>query len=404
MASGVKTRAAVKRPAETSTYGTAATNPTNLVPFVSEGLTNQPVLDVDQALVGQSAMGESEIVGWNPGGPLSTSLWFEGLEYLFLAALGFENPSVYSGGVFGAGTGGSPAPDDSPAAAYIHLFECDDELHREAWQAGERTASSGGATDPTYWTASDQKVRSLSLGIDKPVPVDYVHHFFECMVRKATFTFSQQKMSADWDFVPWKLDKTAALNRDNWALGERDRALFTGLSVTVGAIGASVGTTYAVQEASIELDNGLDEGPFLSGTAYRDEPRRGDAGRVVTGKLKLARYLASTWEDWMAGDTDLQIVLTCTGNVIAGSSESFEIKFILPAVKIVKADFPVAGPGVISGDIEFKAYKPASTQAWLTTLLGGITQVKGNEFLVRMINTRGACFSRDRQAAGITLP
>lgn len=403
MSSGVKTRAAVKRPAETSVYGTGASNPTNLVPFVSEGLTNKPIVDQDQALVGQAAAGESSVVGYNPSGPLSCSLWYEGLEYLLLAALGFENPTVFSG-VFGSGSGGSPAPDAVTPTAFYHLFECDENLHREPWQAGERSASTGGSTDPTYWTAADQKVRSVSLGIDKTMPIDAVHHFIDCMVKKATFNFTQTKMGVDFDLIPNKLDRTAALNRDNWASASMERALFPGLTVNIGAVGSSLGPALAVAEASIDLDNGLDDGSFDTGTYYRSEPRRGDSGRTITGKIKLARYLNSQAEDWRDVGTNLQLVLTATGGFISGSGLRHEFKFILPKVELTKADFPVAGPGVISGDIEFKAAKPDSTQAWLTSLLGGITQVKANELLIRLRNGRAACFSRDRQAAGVTLP
>lgn len=403
MSSGVKVRAAVKRPAETSTYGTGAVNPTNLLPMISEGVMNPPIVDQAVALTGQAAMGESEVVGWNPSGSLSASMWFEGLEYLLLAALGFENPSVYTG-VWGSGSGGSPAPDASTPTAYYHLFECDDNLHREAWQAGERAASSGGSTDPTYWTASDQKVRSVSLCVDKPVPTAYVHHFLECMVRKATFSFTQQKMAADFDLIPMSLDKTSAMNRDNWAAASSERALFPGVTIQIGAIGASLAVALPVQEITIELDNGLDDGSFDTGSYYRSEPRRGDGGRKITGKIKLARYSSSQWEDWMDGDTDLQAMIMCNGGAIPGSSSVYQYEFILPALKVTKADFPVAGPGVLTGDIEFQAFRPASTQAWLTTLLGGITQVKNNEFLIRLRNDRAACFSRDRQASGVTLP
>lgn len=402
--SGINVRAAAKRPPETSNYGDEHTTITDIVPMLSESMSNKPEMDANEALTGTSANGEQEVIGFAVGGSVGMGMWFEGVEYFLLAAMGFENPTVYAG-AHGVGSGGSPAPDKSSGAkAFAHLFECDDLLRRVPWQAGERAASSGGSSDPTYWTAADQKVRSLGLGIDKTMPADFVHQYREAMVQKMTMSFTLDKCSMAFDLVGQKHLRDSAMNRVNWVLGERARALFTGLTMTIGPVGDSQGASFPVQSFDVTLENNLDVAKASGSGLYIIEPIRSDGGRKVSGKFHLGRFETEQYQTWLEDGTELQIVLRVAGNTIPDSVWPFSYDVILPKVELTKSDFPVAGPGVITGDVEFVASKPDTTRPWLTTLLGGIQEVHQNEFLVILKNTRAACFSRDRQAAGVTLP
>ncbi len=403
--SGTNIRAAVGRPPETSNFGDAHTDIADMIPLLSESMKNAPEMDSNDALTGSAANGEQEVIGYSVGGSVNLGMWFEGVEYFLLAAMGFENPTVYSGGVHGAGTGGSPAPDrTSSPTAFAHLFECDDVLHRVPWRAGERAVSSGGSSDPTYWTAADQKVRSLSLGIDKTMPASRVHQYRESMVQKMTMSLTLEKCSLAFDLVGQKHLRDSSMNYANWILGETDRALFTGLQMTIAPVGDSRGAAFPIQSFESSLENNLDVAKASGSGTSIIESVRGDVGRKVSGKFHLARFETEQYQTWLDDGTELQIVLTLTGGTIPGSAWSFGYDMILPKVKLTKSDFPVAGPGVITGDCEFVASKPDSTRPWLTTLLGGIQEVHHNELLVLLKNSRAACFSRDRQAAGVTLP
>jgi Phage tail tube protein len=405
--SGHNVKAAIGRPTTNSDYDNVASAPTNQIPLRSEGMTNSPVIDREESVIGAAGTQSVETVGYNVSGNANTEAWFEGLEYLFHAALGFECPTVYVG-AYGTGAGGSPALDTATSPdAFVHVFECDENLHREGWLAGERAASSGSSGDAEYWRVTDQKIRSFDFGINKTVPTSYVHEYLGCMVNSMSLSTTPGKVTLDWSLVGRKHERDSAMNYSNWALPDSmERALFSGLEFRVGAVGATLTTTYPVQEFTLNLENNLDSSFAASSTAsgmYIQEPIRGD-NRAVAGSIKLARFSDSDWQDWMDGETDIQIHAIFTGPSIDGSTLPYKMEFVLPKCRVLKAEFPVGGPGVITGAIEFEAIKPDSTQTWLTTLLGGVTQIKDNELLVFLTNTRQACVSRDDQVSGVSLP
>jgi len=400
--SGVLTVAAVKRPAETSAWGTAATSPTNIIPLINESMTTGLILDHEEAVEASAARQDADIVGEDNAGSITTDVWYEGLEYMLNAAFGFECPTVYSGGDFGAGTGGSPAPDTivSPDA-YHHVLELDNALQREVWLAGERDASSGGSTDPEYWTAADQKVRAFDLYIDKKVPTGGVHGFINCMVRSTTLKCSLESVTMEWDLVGYQ-HLTDTYNRSSWALpSSRVRAIFPHLSVGLSAAGASAPTAVAVQDITLKLENQLESTRSSgSNSKYIIEPVRSGV-RKVSGTIKLARYNDDTFPDALKNETDMQLNLTLSGNtLISGSAWYPNIRFFAPLVRITKADFPVSGAGVITGDLEFEAFV-AATPTWITTAAGGVSLIKAQELYCMYRNTRGWCWSRDRQDAGL---
>lgn len=415
MSIGVLIRAAAKRAAETAAYGVGAVNVTRMIPIESESMTNGLLFDEDVALRGLAASEEPVIVGYDVKGSITTSLWYEGLEYLLLAAMGFEAPGVYTGVYATPGSGGSPAPELAAANhAYHHIFEMDDTLAREAWVGNgvERPNSSGGATDPTYWTAADKKVRAFDLLIDKRVPSGYTFRFNSCMVTGFTAKATLQGVKITWDL----LAKTVTLDNSSTAgwltpagqiatYGSNERAIFPHLAFGIGAAGASAPSALGIMDFELKVSNPLDASRESgSASQYIIEPVRSGV-RKTTGTLKLARFLSTQMQTWMSGATDLQInaVFTGTNRIdMQLSSTWYRIfQLMLPQVRILKAEYPVAGPGVITGDIEFEATPPAAEPTWVTTARGGITKVKSGELIVGLRNSRGWCFSRDRQASGL---
>lgn len=409
--SGALTKCVVKRPAVNSAWGTVAATPTNQIPFVSEGLTNPVTMDKTDALEGTAATVDADVVAENPGGTLTTELWYEGLEYLFYAAMGYLCPTVYTG-AHGSGSGGSPAPWRGTtvllAGAYQHLFELDDTLHRSPWASGERAISSGSAGDATYWVAGDQKVRCVDVGIAKGVPAGEAWRYINAMVRSMTIRASLEGVTVEWDLTPYKND-TDAMNLTNWALPtSKVKAMFPHMRVGLSAAGASAPTEIGVKEITLTLTNPLDE-VFESGanSRYKSEPMR-SGRREVKGTVKLARYTADTFPAALRAGTDLQLSLKFQAPDVMMSTDGTPVstgwyptvQFICPLVRIATANFPVSGTGIIEGSLEFEAF-PAAAPTWVTTLAGGMTMVKASELYLVIRNSRQYCWSRDNQATGV---
>jgi hypothetical protein len=408
-ASGYNIRAAVRRAGESTDYGDEVSGTTRQIPIMSESMTNVPTFEREEALIGQAGVSNSELVAFDPAGGISTELWYEGLEYLWFAGMGFENPTVYSGGDFGSGSGGSPAPDTASSPdAYVHVYELDENLHREVWLAGERDASSGSPVDPEYWLSSYQKVRCFDLGIDKKVPTPAVHAFRSCMVNGFTVNMTPAKCSVDWDLIARHHERDSQMNQSNWALPSvTSRSLFPALEARLSsATGGDEPTLINVSEVTIKVENNI-QGDHAAQSASNDyyiiEPQRNGV-RTVTGSIKLPRYDSDNYQTWMETPTDLQLLLRFTGPDISGSTLNHEYCFILPFVRITAAPFPVPGAGIITGDLEFEAMRPASEYTWVSNILGGIDLKKDNELIVVNTNTEPSCIARDNQDSGVTLP
>lgn len=408
--SGVQTKAACKRPAQTSAWGTEATGDTTCqIPFKSESLTNVLTFDDLEALEGLAGRSDTDIVAENPGGTVTADLWYAGLEYLFAAAFGFQCPTVYTG-VYGTGSGGSPAPDHATPKAFHHMFELDDTLHRVAWSASERAVSSGSAGDATFWDATHLKVRCADISVDKGDGSSNYWRFLNSMVRSMTVRATLQECTIEFDVGGYKFEVDAVTG--TWALpaNARTRAVFPHLVVGLSAAGASAPTAVAVKEVTLTLTNPLIEDWESGGGKYKSEPIR-SGPRTVTGAIKLARYTSQTFPTALRAETDFQFSMAFTGTSlitnVAGTLASATMyplmQFICPLVRFTKADFPVTGPGVIEGDIEFDAF-PVTAPAWVTTLAGGITIVKNSELYLMLRNNRGWNWLRDNHTGSPGTP
>lgn len=412
---GVQATAAVKR-ATSSTYGTAVGAMTNQIPLISESMTNAITFDEDDALMGTAGRREPVIVTENPSGTITTDLTYEGLEYLFFSAFGFENPSVRTGayGVDGTTANGSPAPDVfATPRAWHRVFELDHELSIEPWEADERAVSA--STDPaaTFWDATHRKIRAFDLLINKGEPNGYVWRYTGCMVNSMTIRAGVDGVSAEWGITARKEDTALAVaSAGTWTQGanafSRQRAVFPHLTIGLEAVSASApAMTVAVQEITLTLANPFEDS-WSSGTdsKFKIEPVR-SGPRKVSGTIKLARYNANTFPTALAAGLEFQLVMSFaapaadiikTGANASTLSWVNTLQFIAPSVRFTKANFPVAGPGVITGDIEFECFVPAAYPAWITAASGParyITLEKSQELLFVSRNSRPYCFSRD---------
>lgn len=393
----------------TDAYGAVPSGATNQFPLLSEGMSNPPTFDKEEALMGQAGVNSADLIAWDPEGGISAELWFEGLEYFWHAAFGFQCPSVYTGS-FPTGGGlvvpgqadGSPAPDGN--GAYVHVFELDDVLQRQLWQAGERDASSGIAGDPEYWdSGADYKVRDLGVAIDKITPTN-PDVFTGVMVKSWSLKIAPGKCSVDFTTIAQEKHTDQAFNQGSWAKPPvRHRGLFTGVTVGIGGVGSSSPATKSITELTLTGENGLESDHVTGSTAeYIQEPIQGGP-RTVKGTIKLSRYDSSAddFVAWHLAGTTLQMYVLVRGPQIDPASAYYhEYRFVVESLKITKAEPPVGGPGPIALDVEFEAYKPSAHQTWIDTMLGGIGLKKDNECWLMIKNGREWCWSRDNQAVG----
>lgn len=409
--SGVMSRAAIKRPGQTTAFGDGAGAMTNQIPLLSESLTNGLTFDEEEAVVGSAGKSDIDIVAENPGGTITTDLWYESLEYLFFAAMGFECPTTRTTayGVDGTTNDGSPAPDVfATPRAWHHLLELDNTLHRSPWEVADRKASSGSAGDATFWDGTHRKVRSVDVMIDKGEPNGYVWRFMDCMVRAMTIRASLDGVTAEWDLTGYKHDLVATGSAGTWAFPtnafSKERAVFPHLWVGLSAAGSQP-TAVSVKEITLTLTNPLDEA-WASGTApkYKIEPIRSGV-RSVKGTIKLARYTSDTFPAALRAETDLALDMKfASSNIIkTGANASTlswvnTLQFCAPLVRITKANFPVSGAGIIEGDIEFECFIPDAVPSWITgagKIADKIGVKKSAELYVAMRNSRGGCWARD---------
>lgn len=407
MSSGYAVKAAIKRPAETSTYGTEATSITGQIGLESEGLQANPSYAVSEAVVGRAAAEDVDLVSFAPLGPLSTPLWFEHLEPLFFAMTGYECPDQpATRNPAGTDLGGSPAPNDGSPESFLHIFEPDTNLHREAWMSGERAASGAG---DYVWTGSDQKVRTVSLLLDKGVGTSPCEHWVDCMVNKASISgaVGEKPVMCNWDLIP--RHRTMVASPGSLVLpGYSPRpAHFVGAKLYCSTPGNALTTELPISEFEFIVDNQLEDAEFdsggndlVEGLAYRSEPRR-KGPRITTMKMKFARHRAETSLARVYYDSGLevQLRLVLTGPAISGSAYPYQMVIAIPAAKFTNAQFPVDGPGIIKGEAEVRAYMPPSTawsRTWVLDAFGGVKRIKQAEFFVALTNTKGGCYSRDR--------
>lgn len=404
--SGYGIKAAIRRPVETSPYGTEAASIGNQIPLLSESMTTKPELVISEAVVGNASVQDVATAALSPSGTITTELWYEGLEYLWASALGFESPDPATTRGGANDSTGSPALNDATPESFLHLFEPDENLHREPWGGDERIASIP-ATD-WEWDGNDQKVRAFSLAIDKGVGSPSVEHFVDCMVQKFTIKGGHGKpLTVDWDLVARSSSMVGTSSA--FALpsyGPPRPALFPQVKFYLSSIFDSLNQEIPITEFEISFDNGLSVDDYdtggndlTAGLSYRTEPVRKDQRRVSM-KIKFARMNSSTvWpQTYFGTDAPVQARLAIVGPDITDSAFPFRYGFAIPTAKVLSANFPAAGPGVITGDAEIMAYKPPSSaydQTWVEDEFDGVKRKKKNEFFVALNNTRGASFLRD---------
>ncbi len=244
------------------------------ITFLSESLKENLSFEQDVTLLGTPGVPNTDLVSILPAGSLEIRGFYDGLDALIAAAMGFELPlatnspaaqnstalistdsgatSYKDGGnpfasgdigkfirvVSGAAEGQvrrisafvgagevtiTPAWDSNPVNAttavmaqeWLHLFELSNHLHDELWTSVYGSYPTGGVG-----TANDQIIRRGTLGLLKWNPIPQIWR--SCFINSLTISLSAGGvLSVTAEFIPFDLDKTSSTNTtglsNNWA-------------------------------------------------------------------------------------------------------------------------------------------------------------------------------------------
>lgn len=311
-------------------------------------LDEVPQLEPDQSLDGKASTRAHDLVGWTVGGRRPARLQYEGLEELWLAALGYMPFRK----------GGSPSgvtmPELIAAGVSKHLFEIGDNPEDEGWLAGEGGWKAG---DPL--TAGQIKVRRLTLAEDEQVAVS---EYRSIRIARLSLRIQVTGVSLEVETVGYDRNLASAVNTAGvigaLSLNAAPYALFSQLAVRLGAFSTGTplgsGDVIKIDEAEITLENNLVRDQRDSVTALRIvEPVR--SGKLsVHVRLHLPRFTALTHRDRLAALTIGMADLKFTGGTIPGTAQTYQCNVYLPRLVPSAAPVPVADAGPLMQTLEFE--------------------------------------------------
>lgn len=377
MASSVGTlakAALMKEPKDSSyPYSPAANflNGSHQIPILNEGLSETVSKQVDESLLGKSGLQRADLIGRRVAGPISCQGCYNGLTRLIVLAMGFENPNDPGATYHGS-------PESMGGGYYKHVFECDEHMSRQVWQAGDERypSGAGGGT----WTASDQKVRSFTLGIAKQIS-DW--RFRSVMVQKMSIKIAPSRITFDFDVVGYDV-ALGDYNSTNWTpiSGSAEaNLLFQDLEVKIGTFDGTTlpWQTIGIAEAELVLENNLqvDEQTTVSGL-YIEEPER-DGQRKVTGSFKFLRYKDNNLLARLNANDVMKMWFKFTsGNYVFG--------IYFPRFTFDEITAPVSGPGMVNVDHKFTCERLGDYTDPFSSEWSNIELLKKNEMVIMIVN------------------
>jgi len=292
-AKGFAAKAAVGKE---TTWGTPV-NVSQLIPFVSEGLSKEFGRASDNIL-GSEGIERAEITQINVSGPIELEATYTGLDEIFEIALGTKS-----------GTGTS--------------------------------------ADPYIFSLAEDINKSLTVAVDKQVSV---HEFAGVKINQLTIQGSAGdtiKVSLD-TIAKLKNRGTSATNTSadiDGASPFGGRILFSDFSCSAG------GSPIGIAGFNLQLNNNL-TAIFENKKETVEVSRNGK--REVSLSIDIARYANDTFNDYFDLDAEIPIVLTATDG-----TNNFEIN--IPKAKVTKVGDPVGGAEIIKQTVEFTLLKSGSS-------------------------------------------
>jgi len=344
---GFSSKTAWKKEGNQAAYGTPIECGANdQQPLLSESLARDIEKELDNVVRHKAGHGNSDVTGKVVTGSITIEAVYRGIESIICTAMGFANH------------GGSP--EIIASGVYKHTFELAENLHTEAWTAGDGILAGSGAL------AGDKKVRRGTLCIDKCVSI---WEYISTMVQAMTIKGEARGISIELELIPYDLNRSSTVNTSSsgWSIPNSDweSILLPDLEFWISDYSTDVALTsddaIGISGFEIRLENNLiAEKDSLSGQ-YISEPRR-EGKRRVTGSFTFPRYETDTFLERLDAQVAQMAMLKFTGSEIApGHHHTFWIW--LPTLKFDKVEALIDGPGLLPVSHTFTCEIPAGCPA-----------------------------------------
>lgn len=343
---GFSSKTAWKKEGNQSAYGTPIQcGAGDQIPLITESLDRAIEKEMDNVIRYKAGVGGSDVIGKGVTGSIQIEAVYRGIEAILTAALGFSgSPVTVADGV------------------YKHTIKLAENLHTEAWAAGDGILAGSG------YLAGDQKVRRGTLCIDKSVSL---WEFVSAIIQALTIRGDAKGVRIELELIPKTLDRASAINTTSaaWDIpGGADwlSILFPDMVMWIDDYSDSVALTtddaVGISEFEIKLQNNLKiERDSLSGL-YISEPRR-EGKRLVTGSFTFPRYESNAFLANLDAQTRKMAMLKFTGSQIGATGYYRTFWIWLPTLRFDKIEAAVSGPGLIPVKHTFTAELPPALPA-----------------------------------------
>lgn len=351
---GYKSKAAFRREAllYADTWPSAAPIAvTSLLPLLGENVDEVPEHALDNTR-GSAYVTASDVVGRSSGGPVRLQVRYEGLEFVWTAALGFMAGRI----------GGTLMPEQLAVGAYRHLYEMDRSLGAKPWQFGDGWRFGDGLI------FGQRKMRRGTYVADRTVSP---WEFLSSMVNELTISANREGVTLTLDLVSHSRDIASAINTtpvlDALSGSDHPNVLFTDLVVRLDDFSASIALSSAdevgITAFDLVLANGLAIGDRTKRTGLViEEPER--AGKAqVTGRLVFPRHTSNTYLTALRSGTIKMADLQFTGDQIGATGQNYALNLYLASLKFDAGPIPIDGPGLLGQALTFTCYEPTDVPA-----------------------------------------
>lgn len=272
------------------------------------------------------------------GGGFVVNMDYEGLEFIFLAAMGLQARRI--------GTTLQPEDVDS-ALAYQHIFEMDNQIDSQTWKAGDGFLAGDGII------AGQQKVRRGTYVIDKQTSV---WEATSCMVSSLVLQFQSAGPIVEVELVGHDITYNSTTNANIGLLNcAPNRVLFQDVSVFIkdlGGAGFTDSDKVQTTGVSLNIENNLDVITTRDTGKKIEEPKRG-GGYAITGSVGISRYLDNNLTEKNRLNEFFSMKIECIGATIPGTTTPFELSIWLPLCQFTGQDIDTSGAGQITQNFGF---------------------------------------------------
>lgn len=282
--------------------------------------------------------GAPKVTRTRTDGAINVIAAYEGLEFLFTAALGLEANRI----------DGVLMPEELVVGTvYRHLIEIDDKLEGTAWQAGEGFVAGANPIGDGL-IAGQQKMRRGTLTTDRDITVWDAR---SQMINTLAVQAAPQGVALSAGVLGYDMNYISAVNAGLSALTcDPEQILFAEGTFEI-RLASDIDFTSATllvpaQEFNgirFTLSNGLRAVTTRDTSPNIDEPRRRLAP-TLAGAFSMPRTTDISLLEANRDTTKLSARLRFEGGFIGATDQKYTLTFWFPSITLTGGDSPVSGP------------------------------------------------------------